>query len=117
LQRLIGNLDPRLLSMGEKHYLILLDADARKRHYHFTKAGKIIKFVVQLEVKIDDIWKVVIRYDCAHDYAHKDRYNNGGQCRKVRLSLDYDDALTLADDDISENWEIYKERFVGGGFP
>jgi len=117
LQRLIGNLDLRLLSMGEKQYLILFDADTRKRHYHFTKAGKIIKFVVQLEVKIDDIWKVVIRYDCAHDYAHKDRYNNGGQCRKVRLSLDYDDALTLADDDINENWEIYKERFVGGGFP
>jgi len=103
--------------MGEKQYLILLDADARKRHYHFTKAGKIIGFVVQLEVKIGDVWKEVIRYDCADDYAHKDCYNTKGQCRKINLFLDYDDTLTLADDDINENWEIYKDRFVGGGFP
>ena len=103
--------------MGEKQYLILLDADVRKRHYHLTKAGKIIEFVVQLEVKIGDVWKEVIRYDCAHDYAHKDCYNDKGQCRKVNLFLDYDDALTLADDDINENWEIYKDRFAGGGFP
>ena len=103
--------------MGEKQYLILLDADARKRHYHFTKAGKIIGFVVQLEVKIGDVWKEVIRYDCADDYAHKDCYNTKGQCRKINLFLDYDDTLTLADDDNNENWEIYKDRFVGGGFP
>jgi hypothetical protein len=37
--------------MQEKNYLILLDIDARKRHYHATEAGEIIKFVVQLEVK------------------------------------------------------------------
>ncbi len=24
---------------------------------------------------------------------------------------------TLADDDINENWEIYKERFLRGDFP
>jgi len=56
--------------MTEKQYLILLDINARKRHYHNTKAGKITKFVVQLEVKIGDVWKEVIRYDCVHDYAH-----------------------------------------------
>jgi len=32
--------------MHEKQYLILLDIDARKRHYHVTDNGKIIKFVV-----------------------------------------------------------------------
>ncbi|GAG88382.1 unnamed protein product [marine sediment metagenome] len=103
--------------MQEKEYLILLDIDARKRHYHGTEAGKIIKFVVQLEVKSGGVWKEAIRYDCAHDYAHKDCYNVKGQCRKINLYLDYEDALTLADDDINENWEIYRERFLRGGFP
>jgi len=49
--------------MQEKEYLILLDIDARKRHYHATEAGKIIKFVVQLEVKSGGVWKEAIRYD------------------------------------------------------
>jgi len=68
----------------EKEYLILLDVDVRKRHYHLTEAGKVMKFVVQteagkvmkfvvqLEVKSMGSWKPVLRYDCSHDYAHKD---------------------------------------------
>ena len=47
----------------------------------------------------------------------KDCYNVKGQCRKINLYLDYEDALTLADDDINENWEIYRERFLRGDFP
>ncbi|MBI5181519.1 MAG: hypothetical protein HZA06_01250 [Nitrospirae bacterium] len=103
--------------MSEKEYLILLDVNARKRHYHLTEAGRIKKFAVQLEIKTNDGWKEVVRYDCAHDYAHKDSYNIKGGCRKINLYLDYEDALTLADDDINENWEMYRERFLSGGFP
>ena len=103
--------------MAEKHYLILLDINARKRHYHVTEAGRIIKFVVQLEVKTGDVWKEVIRYDCAHGYAHKDCYNDKGQFSKINLYIDYEDALSLADDDINDNWEIYREKFQRGDFP
>jgi len=103
--------------MAEKEYLILFDINTRKRHYHVTEAGRIIKFVVQLEVKTGDKWKEIIRYDCAHYYTHKDCYNIKGQCRKINLYLDYEDALTLADDDINENWEIYREKFLRGDFP
>lgn len=103
--------------MPEKEYLILLDVDARKRHYHLTEAGRIKKFVVQLEIKTNDGWKEAVRYDCAHDYAHKDCYNIKGECRKVSLYLDYEDALTFADEDINENWEICREKFLSGGFP
>ncbi len=73
--------------------------------------------MVQLEVKVSNAWREVIRYDCSHDYAHKGCYNIKGECRKINLYLDYEDALTLADDDINENREIYKERFLRGGFP
>jgi len=38
-------------------------------------------------------------------------------CRKINLYLDYEDALIFADDDINENREIYRERFLRGGFP
>ena len=103
--------------MAEKEYLILLDVDTRKRHWHFTEAGKVIRFAVQLEVKTGEFWKAVVRYDCSHDYAHKDCYNREGRTRKVILCLDYEDALTLADDDINESWETYRERFLKGDFP
>jgi len=103
--------------MSEKEYLILLDIDVRKRHYHRIEAGVIKEFVVQLEVKIGDEWRAVIRYDCAHEYSHKDCYNIKGQCKKINLYLDYEDAINMADDDINENWEIYKERFLKGGYP
>jgi len=100
--------------MHEKQYLIFLDIDARKRHYHITDNGKIIKFVVQLEVKTKDFWKVVLRYDTFHGYAHKDCYDIEGKCKKINLSIGFDDSMTIADEDIDENWEFYREKFLKG---
>ncbi len=37
--------------------------------------------------------------------------------KKINLYLDFEDALTLADEDLNENWGVYKERFLSGGFP
>ena len=54
---------------------------------------------------------------CEVVYAHKYFYNVRGQHRKMNLSVDYEDALTMAEDDINENWEIYRERFFRGEFP
>ena len=103
--------------MTEKEYLILLDKDARKRHYHAAEGGRIKKFVVQLEVKIGNEWKEVLRYDCAHDFVHKESYNIQGTKRKLSIYLDYEEGLAFTDDDINENWEIYKDKFIRGYFP
>src|SRR5947209_5296118 len=51
----------------------------QKRHSHTTEKGKVVDFVVQLEVKVGGAWKAIIRYDCAHDFAHVDRYNRNGE--------------------------------------
>ncbi len=99
--------------MAEKEYIIPYSDDARKRHFHTTIKGKVAKFVVQLEVNYKGSWKEVIRYDCAHGYAHMDYYNTHGKQAKEKLHLRFEDALTLADDDIDENWEIYKRKFLG----
>lgn len=75
-------------------------------------------FVVQLEVKVQGAWREVLRYDCSHGYAHRDRYNLEGRKKTDDLShLSYADALTLADQDINRNWERYRERFLQGGYP
>jgi len=74
--------------------------------------------MVQLEVEVEqNVWKPALRYDCAHDFAHRDRYNIHGEQEKEELSLSYADALNLADKDINDNWAIYKERFLQGMHP
>ena len=103
--------------MAEKEFVIPYSNNARKRHYHQKKRGKVIKFVVQLEVKDKGKWKEVIRYDCTHGYAHRDSYNLHGNQSKEELYLRFEDALTLADDDIDENWNDYKRRFLKGDIP
>lgn len=103
--------------MAEKEYIIPYSDDARKRHYHKTVRGKVVKFIVQLEVKYEGNWKEVVRYDCAHGYTHRDSYGLHRRRIKEELHLRFEDALTLSDDDIDDNWEIYKNRFLEGGIP
>ncbi|MBI5197119.1 MAG: hypothetical protein HZA19_00765 [Nitrospirae bacterium] len=103
--------------MPEKTYTRALGEGARKRHYHKTEKGRVIDFIVQLEVKVEGQWKPVIRYDCSHDFAHIDRYNIQGEKVKEEIHLPYEETLTLADEDINFNWEFHKERFLKGGVP
>ena len=103
--------------MPEKRYLIPYSFDTQKRHHHETQRGKIARFMVQLEVLIQGEWKPVIRYDCAHDYAHCDRFNLRGDQLKEELGMSYEEALTFADDDIDDHWETYRNRFLQGGYP
>lgn len=100
--------------MSEKSYTRSLGEGTRKRHYHKIIKGKVVDFIVQLEVEVKGKWKPVIRYDCSHDYTHIDRYNLKGEKEKISLHLNYTEALTLADEDININWEFYNtEVFVG----
>ena len=74
--------------------------------------------MVQLEVEVEKgVWKPVVRYDCAHNFAHRDRYNLKGDREKEASELSYADSLDLADKDINDNWDIYQERFLRGNFP
>ena len=102
--------------MVEKTYTRDLGKGARKRHYHKTEKGKVIYFVVQLEVEIEEKWKPVNRYDCSHKFVHIDRYNIKGEKIKENLYLSYEESLTLADEDINLNWEYHKEKFLKGEY-
>lgn len=73
--------------------------------------------MVQLEIYHKEVWKEVVRYDCAHGFAHRDSYSLQGKYVKEELHISFEDALTLADEDIDDNWEKYKEKFIIGGMP
>jgi len=93
-------------------YVVLFDEGVRKRHYHKSVRGKIIEFAVQLEVFIESNWRPIIRYDCAHGFAHIDHYDRRGKRRRRLLDLNFNEAIILADEDIRENWEKYREDFL-----
>ena len=100
--------------MSVTEYVIPLGENARKRHYHETDKGRVTGFVVQLEVFANDRWRAVIRYDSVHGFAHIDRYYLDGSKVKKELHLKLSEALTLADEDVKENWKIYQKHFLEG---
>ena len=100
--------------MSVTEYVIPLGEKARKRHYHESDKGRIDSFAVQLEVFVDEQWKVVIRYDSTHGFAHIDRYHRDGRKVKKELPLKLREALTLADEDLKENWKTYQTIFLEG---
>jgi hypothetical protein len=68
--------------------------------------------VVQLEVELRGIWVPVVRYDMAHGRAHIDLYETPARKTKHFLDLSPAEAMTLADEDIKENWKRYQAEFL-----
>ena len=100
--------------MSITEYVIPLGENVRKRHYHETDKNKIASFAVQLEVFLNNQWQIVIRYDSVHGFPHVDRYYLNGRKVKRGLLLNFSEALTLADEDIKENWKAYRNAFLEG---
>lgn len=96
-------------------YCYLLTLHDRKRHEHMTVHGKVVRFVVQYETLVEGEWRPVVRYDTAHGFPHVDKVSPDGAVEKIPLlTTDLAEALTVADQDIEENWERYKAGFLKG---
>lgn len=104
--------------MGEKHslkaieYERQLDLDARLRVEYSTSRKQVTQFVVQLEVFAGEQWQPVVRYDSAHRFAHRDLYFPNGKVTKTALRMSFEEALSFALQDLRDNWETYRERFL-----
>ncbi len=98
--------------MAIVEYVRTLGEGARIRHYHETQRGRVVAFMLQLEVELWDTWVPVIRYDMAHDQAHIDMYDTPKRKRKQFLELPPGEAMTLAEEDIRDNWGRYQEEFL-----
>lgn len=98
--------------MKKRTYIFMLSDKDRKRHEHMVDKGRVSEFVVQYEILVENRWKPIVRYDTAHGYAHKDLFNPDGTKEKTLMGMvDFNEALFIADKDINENWERYKERY------
>jgi hypothetical protein len=102
--------------MTEREFLIYLDAETRLcryRHYHVSKAKKIVEFRIQLETLVKNEWCAVVRYDTAHGKAHRDIIHlNGSQTKDWFEGYTIEEVLTIGQKDILENWSSYRDRFM-----
>ena len=99
--------------MKKLEFVIPFSSQDRYRHYHLSVKGQVIEFSVQFETFINGEWFPVVRYDTSHGFAHRDLLNIKGIKRKTPLfATDNNDALTFAENDIKDNWEVYKQRFL-----
>lgn len=76
--------------------------------------GQILKFVVQLECRFGSHqnWVPVVRYDTAHGFAHCDRLHPYQPTVKTEmLTQNYNDALTVAMNDLIIHWQSYHKRY------
>ncbi len=97
----------------EVDFVVRFGATDRYRRRHLSEKGRILSFVVQYETQIGDKWYPVVRYDTAHGFYHKDLMHPGKRSEKIYIKvLDYNKALTLAEKDIKDNWEEYRESFM-----
>ena len=99
--------------MKHKKFVRHLDLDSRVRVSFQVDRGRIKQFVVQLETFLEAQWHPVIRYDTAHGFAHADLLHPDGKTEKVPMrSTDFNEALTLAQEDINHHWEQYLKNYL-----
>jgi len=92
----------------------LLDYENALRVQFESERGQIIRFVVQLECQFTDDgdWVVIVRYDTAHGYAHRDTMHPHKREEKEKMPIqDYNEAFTLAMADIVEKRYDYRRRY------
>jgi len=68
--------------------------------------GCVLSFVVQYEVTVGDRRPAVVRYDCAHGFPHRDRYDRRSRLiDKIAMPchLTRNEALRDAEHDLKMN--------------
>jgi hypothetical protein len=101
--------------LGEKDYLWLLDGSPldRYRHYVQVRRGRVAVFRIRYEAYIAGRRHVIVRYDTAHGFPHRDTLHPNGTEDKAEFpEADRADVLTMGEQDIKINWRKHRERYV-----
>ncbi|CAG0957657.1 hypothetical protein ANRL3_00658 [Anaerolineae bacterium] len=100
--------------MDEREYFVPLPSDAMLRVRYQKDRGRILRFTVQLEAYIEDVWMPITRYDTSHRFVHRDDLKpDGSQIKSPPMSFaNYADALNYAIRDLRLNHQLYIERFL-----
>ena len=94
-------------------FLVSITSQDRRRRRHVAERGRILQFIVQYETIVEGRWLPVVRYDTAHGYAHKHVFHPDDREDIIRMQTqDYNKALSIAEEDVRNNWLNYKVTFL-----
>ncbi|MEI7638749.1 MAG: hypothetical protein WCJ37_15670 [Syntrophus sp. (in: bacteria)] len=99
--------------MPKKIYTIEIAKDVFILVYFVTEKGAVGRFVVKLNIIIGDVTFELARYDGGLHEPHLDIIKpDGSKYRTVDYSaLENAQAVNVAIQDFSNNWELYLERW------
>ena len=103
------------MDIKTKTFVYNVATDCRVRHSHHRLKKRIVRFIVQLEVRHPrrGTWHAAVRFDTAHGFAHRDRLHPNGSVDKTALPVDdYTQALNYAEADLQNQWQVYRDRFL-----
>jgi hypothetical protein len=90
---------------------LLDDKNALRVRFELEKS-QVLNFMIQLECRFTDEWQPIVRYDTAHNFAHRDLLHPSGETEKTKLTVrNYNEALNFALMDLTENWQKYGRRY------
>ena len=107
----------------DREYTDPLSDATRARLGYSHDRGKVTRFVVQLEYRVEGEWREVVRYDhdpasefghdVTEDGLHIDVYRDGEQYRREYVAPPMPAGLALdrAEDHLSNNLEGFTSRF------
>jgi len=102
--------------MQEIEYVFFLSSEMedRLRVLAHKESKEILEFLVQYEAFIQGKWYPIVRYDTAHNFAHKDTLHPDGRAEKQPLYFNnYNLAFTYAIMDLKRFWKEYREKYQG----
>jgi hypothetical protein len=100
--------------LKELNFIVFLSPEQqdRLRVVAYKEKGRIIGFLAQYEAFIEQDWRQIVRYDTAHDFAHKDTIHPDGETVKQPLPFsDFNTAFTCAIQDIKVSWKWYRKTY------
>jgi hypothetical protein len=91
---------------------ILFD-ELRLRCAYERQGKEVLRFTVQLELKRNDLWQPIVRYDNAHGFCHRDTLHPDATQEKTRVFVgDLNATFTYAIADLRANWQSHRDRFI-----
>lgn len=99
--------------MDEREFFIPLPDAATLRVRYLKDHGRILRFVVQLEALVEQVWTPIVRYDNAHQFVHRDDLRpDGSQIKTPPMAFaNNEDAFNFALQDLRTNFLLYVERY------
>ena len=91
----------------------LVADEVRIRCWYRRRRKRIVRYTVQLEIYHARRWQAVVRYDTAHGFCHRDTIHaDGSQDKSPVFFGDANETFTRAIEDMRENWDAHRARYL-----